>query len=47
MSEFIVFENVMIFVFLNNFKNKIEIEKEVKELLEIVGLVERMKYKFN
>ncbi|EEU32042.2 lipoprotein-releasing system ATP-binding protein LolD [Fusobacterium vincentii 3_1_36A2] len=47
MSEFTALENVMIPVLLNNFKNKAEIEKEAKELLEIVGLAERMKHKPN
>lgn len=47
MSEFTALENVMIPALLNNFKNKAEIEKEAKELLEIVGLVERMKHKPN
>ena len=37
----------MIPALLNNFKNKSEIEKEAKELLEIVGLAERMKHKPN
>ena len=31
----------------NNIKNQTEIEKEAKELLEIVGLAERMKHKPN
>ena len=47
MSEFTALENVMIPSLLNNFKNKSEIEKEAKELLEIVGLAERMKHKPN
>ena len=47
MSEFTALENVMIPALLNNFKNKAEIEKEAKELLEIVGLAERMKHKSN
>ena len=47
MSEFTALENVMIPALLNNFKNKAEVEKEAKELLEIVGLVERMKHKPN
>ncbi|WP_339059625.1 ABC transporter ATP-binding protein [Fusobacterium animalis] len=47
MSEFTALENVMIPALLNNFKNKTEIEKEAKELLEIVGLAERMKHKPN
>ena len=47
MSEFTALENVMIPALLNNFKNKAEIEKEAKELLEIVGLSERMKHKPN
>ena len=47
MSEFTALENVMIPALLNNFKNKAEIEKEAKELLEIVGLAERMKHKPN
>ena len=47
MSEFTALENVMIPALLNNFKNKKEIEKEAKELLEIVGLAERMKHKPN
>ncbi|MCY7008755.1 ABC transporter ATP-binding protein [Fusobacterium simiae] len=47
MSEFSALENVMIPALLNNFKNKSEIEKEAKELLEIVGLEERMKHKPN
>ena len=47
MSEFTALENVMIPSLLNNFKNKAEIEKEAKELLEIVGLAERMKHKPN
>ena len=47
MSEFTALENVMIPALLNNFKNKEEIEKEAKELLEIVGLAERMKHKPN
>ena len=47
MSEFTALENVMIPVLLNNFKNKAEIEKEAKELLEIVGLAERIKHKPN
>ena len=47
MSEFTALENVMIPTLLNNFKNKAEIEKEAKELLEIVGLAERMKHKPN
>ncbi|MDC7956191.1 ABC transporter ATP-binding protein [Fusobacterium simiae] len=47
MSEFTALENVMIPALLNNFKNKSEIEKEAKELLEIVGLEERMKHKPN
>lgn len=47
MSEFTALENVMIPALLNNFKNKSEIEKEAKELLEIVGLSERMKHKPN
>ena len=38
MSEFTALENVMIPALLNNFKNKVEIEKEAKELLEIVLL---------
>ena len=47
MSEFTALENVMIPALLNNFKNKKEIEKEAKELLEIVGLAERMMHKPN
>ena len=47
MSEFTALENVMIPALLNNFKNKAQIEKEAKELLEIVGLAERMKHKPN
>ena len=47
MSEFTALENVMIPALLNNFKNKAEIEKEAKELLEIVGLAERMIHKPN
>ena len=47
MSEFTALENVMIPALLNNFKNKSEIEKEAKELLEIVALAERMKHKPN
>ena len=47
MSEFTALENVMIPALLNNFKNKAEIEKEAKELLEIVGLAESMKHKPN
>ena len=47
MSEFTALENVMRPALLNNFKNKSEIEKEAKELLEIVGLAERMKHKPN
>ena len=47
MSEFTALENVMIPALLKNFKNKAEIEKEAKELLEIVGLAERMKHKPN
>lgn len=47
MSEFTALENVMIPALLNNFKNRAEIEKEAKELLEIVGLVERMTHKPN
>ena len=47
MSEFTALENVMMPALLNNFKNKKEIEKEAKELLEIVGLAERMKHKPN
>ena len=47
MSEFTALENVMIPALLNNFKNKAEIEKDAKELLEIVGLAERMKHKPN
>lgn len=47
MSEFTALENVIIPALLNNFKNKKEIEKEAKELLEIVGLAERMKHKPN
>ena len=47
MSEFTALENVMIPALLNNFKNKSEIEKEAKELLEIVGLAERMTHKPN
>lgn len=47
MSEFTALENVMIPALLNNFKNKVEIEKEAKELLEIVGLGERIKHKPN
>ena len=47
MSEFTALENIMIPALLNNFKNKKEIEKEAKELLEIVGLAERMKHKPN
>ena len=47
MSEFTALENVMIPALLNNFKNKAEIEKEAKELLEIFGLAERMKHKPN
>lgn len=47
MSEFTALENVMIPALLNNFKNKSEIEKEARELLEIVGLAERMKHKPN
>ena len=47
MSEFTALENVMIPALLNNFKNKLEIEKEAKELLEIVGLAERIKHKPN
>ena len=47
MSEFTALENVMIPALLNNFKNKKEIEKEAKELLEIVGLAERLKHKPN
>ena len=47
MSEFTALENVMIPALLNNFKNKAEIEKEAKELLEIVGLSERMTHKPN
>ena len=47
MSEFTALENVMIPALLNNFKNKAEIEKEARELLEIVGLAERIKHKPN
>jgi lipoprotein-releasing system ATP-binding protein lolD len=47
MSEFTALENVMIPALLNNFKNKAKIEKEAKELLEIVGLAERIKHKPN
>ena len=47
LNEFTALENVMIPALLNNFKNKAEIEKEAKELLEIVGLAERMKHKPN
>ena len=47
MSEFTALENVIIPALLNNFKNKVEIEKEAKELLEIVGLAERIKHKPN
>ena len=47
MSEFTALENVMIPALLKNVKNKAEIEKEAKELLEIVGLAERMKHKPN
>ena len=47
MSEFTALENVMIPALLNNFKNKTEMEKEAKKLLEIVGLAERMKHKPN
>ena len=47
MSEFTALENVMIPALLNNFKNKKEIKKEAKELLEIVGLAERIKHKPN
>ena len=47
MSELTALENVMIPALLNNFKNKVEIEKEAKELLEIVGLAERIKHKPN
>ena len=47
MSELTALENVMIPALLNNFKNKSEIEKEAKELLEIVGLAERMTHKPN
>ena len=47
MSEFTALENVMIPALLNNFKNKSEIEKEAKELLEIVGLAKRMTHKPN
>ena len=47
MSEFTALENVMIPALLNNFNNKAEIEKEAKELLEIVGLAERIKHKPN
>ena len=47
MSEFTALENVMIPALLNNFKNKNVIEKEAKNLLEIVGLAERMKHKPN
>ena len=47
MSEFTALENVMIPALLNNFKNKAEIEKEAKGLLEIVGLAERIKHKPN
>ena len=47
MSEFTALENVMIPALLNNFKNKTEIEKEAKKLLEIVGLAERIKHKPN
>ena len=47
MSEFTALENVMIPALLNNFKNRAEIEKEAKELLEIVGLAERMIHKPN
>ena len=47
MSEFTALENIMIPALLNNFKNKNVIEKEAKNLLEIVGLAERMKHKPN
>ena len=47
MSEFTALENLMVPALLNNFKNKKEIEKEAKELLEIVGLAERIKHKPN
>ena len=47
MSEFTALENVMIPALINNFKNKAEVEKEAKELLEIVGLAERIKHKPN
>ena len=47
MSEFTALENVMIPALLNNFKNKNVIEKEARNLLEIVGLAERMKHKPN
>ena len=47
MNYLTALENVMIPALLNNFKNKVEIEKEAKELLEIVGLAERIKHKPN
>ena len=47
MSEFTALENIMIPALLNNIKNKNVIEKEAKNLLEIVGLAERMKHKPN
>lgn len=47
MSEFTALENVMIPALLNDFKNKSRIEKNAKELLEIVGLEKRMQHKPN
>lgn len=47
MSEFTALENVMIPALLNDFKNKSKIEKNAKELLEIVGLEKRMQHKPN
>lgn len=45
LPEFTALENVMLPALLENFNKKDEIEKKAKELLEMVGLKDRLKHK--
>ncbi|WP_022820217.1 ABC transporter ATP-binding protein [Fusobacterium russii] len=47
LNEFTALENVMIPALLNRFKNKKEIQKDAKNLLEVVGLGDRLSHKPN
>ncbi len=47
LNEFTALENVMMPALLKNYKNKNEVEKEARKLLEIVGLDERLNHKPN